>query len=106
MSTITNSEDVIDSREIIARIDELEEIKMAADQNEDGADGNPTYNDEWDDELADELAALKILAKEAQDYSSDWRHGEQLIRRSYFVDYISDLISDCYELPKELTSGQ
>lgn len=95
-TTIENTEDVIDSRDIIARIEELESCR-------DDHESDPTGG-HFSDEDAAELAALLALAAEAES-SPDWTYGEQLIRRSYFVDYIAEIIDDCYELPKELTSG-
>jgi hypothetical protein len=89
--TIDNTEDIIDSRDIIARIEELETCLQ--DHAEDPSGGH------WSDEDAAELAALQALAKEAE-CAPDWSYGETLIRRSYFVDYIAQLIDDCYELPK------
>jgi hypothetical protein len=116
-NTPSNQDDVIDSRDIIARIDELEEERAGfaetlADANEDDAidalEDKETAIDaliEWDkSEEGRELAALKSLADECEGYS-DWQHGETLIARDYFVTYIKELISDCYELPKELESG-
>lgn len=38
-----------------SNIDRLETIKREADQNEDDADGNPIYNDEWDESMQMEL---------------------------------------------------
>ena len=90
MNTITNQDDIIDSREVIDRIEELEDLL------------NHGLDDSGDIE---ELKALKALAAEAEPESRDWAYGETLIRRSYFVDYISELIHDCYEMPKEMTSG-
>ena len=78
----TNTDDVIDSRDIIKRIEELE-------------------SDPQEDE-AEELATLKALAEECKLYSSDWEYGEGLIHRRYFEEYMDDLIEDCYELPKDL----
>jgi hypothetical protein len=94
-NTITNEDDVIDSREIIERIEELISERG---EPEDGAEDS-----NWDG--WDELKALQKLAEEASS-SPDWNYSETLIRRSYFVDYIAELIDECYELPKELTSGQ
>lgn len=94
---IENTEDLIDSRDIIARIEELETCLQ--DHTEDPNGGH------WSDEDAAELAALQALAEEAE-CAPDWSYGETLIRRSYFVDYTEQLINDCYELPKEVNSGQ
>ncbi len=80
----------LDSRDIIARIEDLE----CAD------DESPLSADD-----AEELAQLKALADECEGYA-DWNHGEQLIRTDCFVSYIEDLIKDCYELPKEMDSGK
>ena len=81
MSTnqITNSDDVIDSRDVIARIDELDEL--ASEQ-------------ELSVEEADEYVALKELAGEGSDYSPDWQYGSTLIRDSYFKEYAMQLAED------------
>jgi hypothetical protein len=74
---ISNTDDVIDSRDVIARIEELE------------------AQDERDESETDELAALKALADEASGYAADWEHGETLIRDSYFEEYAQELAEDC-----------
>lgn len=80
----------LDSRDIIARIEDLE-----------GADEeNPLT-----EEAAKELEALKELADECEGYA-DWKYGEQLIREDYFVVHITELIKDCYEMPKEMETGK
>lgn len=92
---ITNNEEMIDSRDVIARIEELE--SLAEDCKEDG--------EEMDEDEAKELKDLKAFAEEAES-SPDWIYGETLIREDYFTQYIEDLISDCYEMPKEINSGE
>lgn len=67
-----NTDDIIDSRDIIEAIEALQD----------------------DDTMIDELAALEALAEEAEEYSSDWQYGEALIRDSYFQDYAQDLAFD------------
>jgi hypothetical protein len=105
--TIDNTEDILDSRDIIARIEELENERD--DYTAPNKDGYQTMiGADWavdNPEDADELRALRELAKEAE-CAPDWAYGETLIRRSYFVDYTEQLINDCYELPKEMNSGQ
>lgn len=71
---ITNSEDLIDSRDVIARIRFLE-------------------GTEDEDERA-ELKALEALQEEAQGYAPDWKHGSTLIRDSYFETYAQELAED------------
>lgn len=81
------TEDQIDSREIIERIEELNE-KFPLDF----------------DEHAEHVALLK-LASEAES-SPDWAYGEQLISDSYFIEYTEQLIDDCYpEVSKALASS-
>lgn len=142
--TITNSDNIIDSRGIIARIEELQGIK---DELEEAYKEAKTNNSErpypwsakhekaarldhydkigelqlpvvqaeidalealkgWEQsDDAEELKALEALAEEGEN-SPEWNYGEALIHEDYFTDYIEELISDCYELPKELTSGE
>lgn len=75
---IDNSQDIIDSRDIIERIEELAEAETSGDLIADAA----------------ELAILRELAEEASDYASDWEFGEQLIRDSYFTEYAQELADD------------
>jgi len=80
----TNHDDVIDSRSILARIEELESSK--------------------DDDDKEELTILRALAEEAENYSEDWKYGETLIRGSYFEQYCKELCTDIGDLPKDLPS--
>ena len=68
---VSNFDDVVDSRDIIKRIEE------------------------WDDsDDAEELKILKELAEEGEG-SPDWNYGESLIRDSYFQEYAQQLAEDC-----------
>ena len=78
----------IDGRDIQSRIDELEALDA------------PT------EEESAELTDLTAFLHEAMQYNSDADAGETIIAESYFVDYIKEIIDDCYALPKELTSGE
>lgn len=91
MQPIDNTQDLIDSRDVIERIEQL-------------AGRQFDHNDLTQDELK-ELEQLKALQEQAES-SPDWTHGETLIRRSYFEQYIADLIDDCYDLPANLKSGE
>ena len=81
--TVDNFDDIIDSRDVIERIEELQ-------------------NDEarTDDETA-ELQALQALQDEAQHYCEDWKYGAALIRDSYFVTYAQELADDIGAIPKD-----
>lgn len=94
MVDISNRDDVIDSRDVIARIEELrEEIAEIEGEDFDAAKVGG-QDDPVSSELRDELAALEALADEASNYAEDWPHGETLIRDSYFVQYAQELADD------------
>lgn len=95
--TISNMESIIDSRDIIARIEELESLIE---------DNNDLAEDERED-LTDEEEELAILQKVAEEgeNSPDWSYGESLISEDYFIQYIEELIDDCYEMHKEMNSS-
>lgn len=82
---ISNTDDVIDSRDVIKRIEALE----AAPLGNSDYDGRPLTEQE-----ANELVTLKALASEAADYAPDWEYGETLIRDSYFTDYARELADE------------
>ena len=81
---VCNMDDVIDSRDIIERIEELEkeEVRNIDEQGE--------------------LDSLNELAEEADGYTSDWKYGEALIHESYFVEYVEELLKDIGVLPTEI----
>ena len=106
---ISNHDDMIDSRDIIERIDELE--NSFPDICEHCGEGLSCLDDfiefkfelkcpdceqplDFDLDDFDELKALKELAKEGEDYSSDWKYGEGLIRDTYFKNYAMELAED------------
>lgn len=107
MKEVNNQIQFIDSRDFIARIEELE----AELQDVFGEIGNAEGFEDWlklttvEREQADELILLRKVQAEAES-SPDWIHGEQLIREDAFTDYIEQLIDDCYEMPKDLDSGK
>jgi len=110
MEPITNTQDVIDSRDIIERIAELKEIRDTIETEWASNPDNAGYdfaryarNDvNWSDELEDELAKLEALAAECGGVA-DWEYGETLIRYSYFKDYAQELAEDCGMIPEGLS---
>lgn len=72
---VSNTDDIIDSRDVIARIEELEGIEAP------------------DDADTEELRVLKALADEGEG-CANWRHGETLIRVDYFEQYARELAED------------
>ena len=115
--SISNSDDLIDSRDVISRIEELTEARDdyvtewlratvvtlgGEDEDEpEPEDYSPEFIEagqmKWAAENEDdaaELVALKAFAKEAEDYAADWLHGEAMIRNSYFAEYAEQLAED------------
>lgn len=106
-ATFDNTEDVIDSRDVIKRIEELTGAFEAAGIDPSSIDTDP---DEGPDGfqagqeflLAKELATLRALEKEGEGYAPDWSYGETLIRKSYFAEYAEELVNDIDALPQGL----
>ena len=112
---ISNSDDVIDSRDVIARIEALEselqgEWEVAVGESDESRTfdqwlakvAEDDAHDQQDD--AKELKSLKAMADEADGYASDWKHGEALIRETYFTEYCQQLVEDIGDLPKDVPS--
>lgn len=93
-TTLNLTADIIDVRDIIARVEELEsEI-----------DGDAIQGDELGRE---ELAALSAILAELVGYGGDeqWRgdwYPVTLIRDSYFTEHARELLQDCGDLPRDL----
>lgn len=110
-TNVDNSTETIDSRDIIARIDELqaERLDWIGQGGEDIPEG-PAWDaavNAWaieNGEDAAELAALHKLATEAEGYAADWEYGEILIRDDYFTDYAREMLEDCGTIPRDLPS--
>lgn len=126
-------DNIIDSRDIIARYeelkDELDSLECAVEESQMELDMFTKNNSETDDGYDEELEGyvdaveeakssvcsfntfegeeLKILEGVIEDGESspDWRYGETLIHDNYFTDYTEELINDCFEMPKEINSG-
>jgi len=104
MPDISNRDDTINSRDVLERIEELEEERQplldALEEAEAGDDAAAT--DAAQKALAEydssgdgaELSALKALAEDAEGYADDWRHGATLIRDSYFPEYARELAEE------------
>lgn len=100
---ISKYDDIIDSRDVIARIEELQDEIADLQTPEDtigrilaarlGTD--PSEYDEPAQDERDELAMLEAVAKEASDYAADWEYGEALIRYSHIKEYAQEMAEDC-----------
>jgi len=114
---------VIDSRDVIARIEELEsERETLADAvTERESEYQEAKEDEaiddaalaledakdaltaWDEDEGQELKTLQALADEASG-CADWQYGETLIRDSYFQQYAEELADDCGMVDAKVSS--
>lgn len=99
---ITNSEDVIDVRDVIARVEHLEQLRQPGpvDLGDD--------NDTDQDVLFAELATLESLLADLEGNGGDeqWRgswYPVTLIRESYTQDYAQETAEDCGMINSEVT---
>jgi len=119
---IENTADVLDSRDIETRIDYLEglyddAVEKAEEAHQAKLDDGALISDigafnalalesledfGMTDDERDEFKHLKAFRDELEGYCPDWKYGTTLIRESYFVEYVEELLKDCGELPREL----
>lgn len=113
MSDISNSCDTIDVRDVIERFETLEEEinDLQSDLEENPLDEDQetikTKISEWNDENRAEFDLLKSLLDDLRGNGGDeqWRgdwYPITLIRDTYFVDAMQELVEDIGDLPKEL----
>ena len=131
-NTISNNDDVIDSRDVIHRIEELEakedewteakenlagitaqydaavdgapdaDFDVSSDAVDEAQEALNTIEIDFDEDEREELKVLRELAEEAEGYASDWIYGATLIRESYFEEYCQQLVEDIGDLPKDM----
>jgi hypothetical protein len=89
----TPGDNVIDSRDIIARLEELREELYELE--------SPEAVQEWHDDNDDEYLPLVKLVKECEG-CGDWEYGETMIHRRIFVDYCRERCVDCEYIPENL----
>lgn len=89
---ISSFDDIIDSRDVIARMDYLRSFC----EDEDGEILTPETAPEEHANLEEieEYAKLQALCDDAEGYSDDWKYGATLIRGSYFEDYARQYADD------------
>lgn len=89
MITITNTDNVIDSRDIIERIEELTELIASELTPDDFLAATKEYDD------------LMTLQEECEGID-DWEYGVGLIHEDYFEQYMDEMLEDCGSLPKNI----
>lgn len=98
-TTLDLSADIIDIRDIIARVEELEQER----------EGLDIANPEQDADLAAEHCQLANILAELVGYGGDeqWRgdwYPVTLVCDSYFTTYARDLLEECGTIPRDLPS--
>lgn len=91
---VSNTDSIIDSRDVIAYLEELEGLIEEA--RTDGTD---------EEELAEmelEYDRLMRFANTGESEISGWSHGETLIHEDYFTEYAKELTEELGYLPAEL----
>ena len=83
-TSIDSNDDIIDSRDVIARIDFLTSCK-----EDESTEGGLALDEDEEQELRD----LIVFAREGET-SDDWQYGATLIRDSYFEDYAQEYADD------------
>jgi hypothetical protein len=90
---ISKYDDVIDSRDVEDRIEELEDIITEHDDAVEAGE-EPEITPEEYEEVTEEYNTLRDLREQAEGYCSDWKYGEHLIRDSYFTRYAEELAGE------------
>ena len=111
--SISNSADFLDVRDIIERLVELEDERDAWIENDGGDEDEQSRTEQdWIVEFpdgAEELTSLSSLLDElksnggGEKFRGDW-YPISLIRDSYFVDAMRDLVEDIGDMPKGFPS--
>lgn len=99
MKMISNEDDIIDSRDVIKRREEMEEeLESLKDELVDADDEHEKMKarevgEAWSEENGEELRALQALCEEGEGYP-DWKYGATLIRDDFFTDFARELAED------------
>lgn len=113
---ITNSDDLIDIRDVIERYEELEseresltEARDEFTEPSDQLDAAVASLAEWQTDYGDELHTLGALLDELKGHGGDeqWKgdwYPVSLIRDSYFEDAMDEMLEDIGDMPKNIPS--
>jgi hypothetical protein len=100
----TNQDDLVDVRDLIARLEELQTQKELRESDHAEDSGMPS---ELDEEDQTELDQIEGLLDDLRGYGGDhqWKgswYPVTLIRDSHFVDYCKELVVDIGDLPNDI----
>lgn len=92
MTDVSNNDDLIDSRDVIARLEEMSDELDGCAENKDGnlidADGADMSEEK------ENYETLKAFAEEFESYAPDYHHGESAINEDYFQAYARQMAED------------
>jgi hypothetical protein len=110
MIEVDNTEDLLDIRDIIERIEALESERTDFANEKENAE-LAVERQVWSEttESGEELAKLESLVSDLKGYGGDhqWRgdwYPVTLIRHSYFVEAIEEQVKDIGDLPHDIPS--
>lgn len=100
-----NTNEVIDTRDIVELITEVEDkiAELESDIESIGGD-EETKLEHLESELESYQSDLEILENIKDEVGSEFEYGETLIRDNYFTYYQKEMLIDCGMLPKDLPS--
>lgn len=99
----SENDDVVDSRDIIARIEYLRAFLADLPDNVSPETYDPDDDKRGDrSEAVKEYDELRELESMGESYAPDWSHGETLINEDYFTTYAEELVKDIGDLPQEI----
>ena len=87
MTNELETKSYLDSRDLIARLAELEDM---------------TEEEREEDDLQDEYEELVRVCEEGENEVEDWTYGATLIREDHFADYIQEVAVDCGYVPSDI----
>lgn len=105
--TIYNNQNVIDSRDVVERIEELQTLCENF-MTENGLEEYPGFKNcdeeskwfDWDLDEGEELYYLQDFVEQYGNLSA-WKDGLTLVRDSYFGEYAEDLAYELYDIKSD-----
>jgi hypothetical protein len=100
MTDVHNGQDIMDSRDVIKALEEMEsERQDLLDQIEDAEEADDKIDAEkalrdWDEDNGETFEALRAFCEEGEGVAEDWIHGATLIRDDYFTEYAQQFAED------------
>lgn len=95
MADFDGTDEFFDSREVVERIAELDDLREVMDDAEESPENRQSAAEEYD---WDEHAALVELRDEAEGHVPDWEYGEIFYTWDALVEYAEEVVRECYSM--------